>query len=59
MADKDNNAIRTIGTGGIVATLAGTGSPGTSSPGFVNGAGDQASFSHPTGVAFDPNSDTL
>ena len=38
---------------GDVATLAG------GSAGFVNGAGDQASFNGPCGVAFDPDSDTL
>ena len=54
VADNGNHAIRTVAFDGTVATLAGTGSSG-----FVNGAGDQASFYYPSGVAFDPDSDTV
>ena len=54
MADRDNHAIRTIDTDGNVATLAGTGTGG-----HKDGAGDQAMFFFPQGVAFDPGSHTV
>jgi hypothetical protein len=47
VTDTDNFVIRKIDTAGNVTTFAGTGHNG-----FVNGAGSQASFRYPTGVAF-------
>jgi len=48
VADSDNCSIRKIAPGGVVTTLAGTGSDG-----FVDGTGTNASFSFPQGVAVD------
>ena len=48
VADSTNNAIRTITSGGVVSTLAGSGSVG-----FGNGTGTAATFRNPNGVAVD------
>jgi sugar lactone lactonase YvrE len=48
VADKFNYSIRKITPGGMVSTLAGSGSDG-----FTNGSGTEASFYFPTGVAVD------
>ncbi|TFF34631.1 DUF6443 domain-containing protein, partial [Mucilaginibacter psychrotolerans] len=48
VADADNHAIRKITPGGVVSTLAGNGSLGS-----TNGTGAGASFNHPAGVAID------
>ncbi len=48
VADRYNNMIRVITSGGLVSTLA-----GTSSPGSANGTGTGASFYWPQGVAVD------
>ncbi len=48
VTDKNNHRIRKIIPGGMVSTLAGTGSNG-----FIDGAGDIAKFNSPTGVAVD------
>lgn len=47
VADSRNNSIRKISSSGSVTTLAGR------SLGFADGAGAEAKFSHPTGVAVD------
>ncbi len=48
VADTDNHSIRKITSGGVVSTLAGTGTAG-----FMDGAGNVALFSEPRGVAVD------
>ncbi len=48
VADTGNNAIRRIGSDGQVSTVAGDGVPG-----YRDGAGPQARFNGPTGVAVD------
>jgi RHS repeat-associated protein len=48
VADTDNHRIRRIAPDGTVTTLAGDGTPG-----FTNGAGAQARFNAPRGVAAD------
>ena len=48
VADYDNNMIRKITAGGVVSTLAGSTSSGTS-----NGLGTLAKFNHPAGIAVD------
>jgi hypothetical protein len=48
VADSDNHKIRKISPGGVVTTLAGSGSPGSQ-----DGIGGAASFSSPYGVAVD------
>lgn len=48
VADYGNNAIRVIGTNGMVSTLAGNGNQGS-----INGPGNLATFNGPTGVAVD------
>ena len=48
VADTGNNAIRRIGSDGQVSTVAGDGVPG-----YQDGAGSQARFNGPTGVAVD------
>ncbi len=48
VADQNNYLIRKITSGGVVTTLAGTGSSGS-----ANGTGTAASFNYPTGVAVD------
>jgi DNA-binding beta-propeller fold protein YncE len=50
VADSDNNLIRKFAPGGVVSTLAGSGTAGS-----ANGAPGEASFSHPTGLAVDSN----
>ncbi len=49
MADTRNNTIRKITSGGIVTTIAGS----AGHPGSNDGAGFEARFNHPTGVAVD------
>ncbi|HVG39442.1 MAG TPA: IPT/TIG domain-containing protein, partial [Pyrinomonadaceae bacterium] len=49
VADTDNHRIRRIALDGTVATFAGDGTPG-----FLNGAGAQARFNAPRGIAVDP-----
>lgn len=48
VSDSDNHAIRKITPAGVVTTLAGNGSPG-----FEDGAGAQAQFMFPRGLAVD------
>ncbi len=48
VADSSNHSIRKITSGGVVSTLAGTGSSGS-----TNGAGNVAKFNDPRGVAVD------
>lgn len=48
IADRGNHRIRTLSPQGVVATLAGTGTPG-----FADGPGDQAQFNEPHDVAID------
>ncbi|MEI6568350.1 MAG: Ig-like domain repeat protein, partial [Verrucomicrobiota bacterium] len=50
VADRDNFRIRRIDAGGIVTTVAGTNSTGT-----TDGIGSMAKFNRPTGVAVDGN----
>ncbi|HYC60416.1 MAG TPA: SMP-30/gluconolactonase/LRE family protein, partial [Thermoanaerobaculia bacterium] len=54
VADTGNHAIRMITSGGVVSTLAGTGSPGN-----ANDVGTAASFTSPTGVVYDAASNAL
>jgi sugar lactone lactonase YvrE len=49
VADTYNNMIRRISPQGVVTTLA-----GKTTPGSANGKGAAASFSHPAGIAVDP-----
>jgi len=48
VADNDNNQVRKITPGGVVTTLAGSGTKGS-----VNGTGTAAEFAYPLGVATD------
>lgn len=48
VTDRDNRRVREITPGGVVSTLA-----GASSPGFADGAGSNARFSYPRGIAVD------
>jgi sugar lactone lactonase YvrE len=48
IADRDNHRIRTLSPQGLVATLAGSGTPG-----FADGPGKQAQFNEPHDVAVD------
>ncbi|MGA2248150.1 MAG: immunoglobulin domain-containing protein, partial [Verrucomicrobiota bacterium] len=50
IADTDNNAIREVGTNGLITTVAGNGRAGYSGDG---GVATHASLSFPTGVAVD------
>jgi sugar lactone lactonase YvrE len=50
IADSENHAIRKVSASGIIATIAGNGSPGYSGDG---GAATAAQFDNPTGVAVD------
>lgn len=67
VADTKNDGIRTVASDtGAVATFAGGGGDGndcvgcrSSGYGFDDGIGTLASFNYPSGLAFDPSSDTL
>jgi len=48
ITDENNNKIRKITSGGLVTTIAGTGSAGT-----TNGTGFSAAFAQPFGIAID------
>ncbi len=48
VGDNDNHRIRKITSGGVVSTLAGTGTQG-----FMDGAGNVAQFNFPAGVVVD------
>ena len=48
VADYGNESIRVISPGGVVSTLAGTGTKGS-----ANGTGSAATFNEPTGIATD------
>src|SRR6185312_16528787 len=52
VADKDNNQIRKITTGGVVSLFAGDAS---GAAGSTDGTGSAASFDAPTGIAIDGN----
>jgi ATP-dependent protease HslVU (ClpYQ) peptidase subunit len=54
VADRGNNRIRKVTSGGVVSTLAGSGS-GT----FADGTGTGASFFGPTGVAVDSSANVI
>lgn len=54
VADTDNQKIRKIEAGGVVTTLAGTGSYGS-----TDGTGTLASFNGPSGVAVDVNNNVF
>lgn len=54
VADHDNHAIRKITPQGYVVTIAGNGTPG-----YVDGAGTNARFHFPSGLALAPNGDLL
>ncbi|MFL6247793.1 MAG: hypothetical protein ACJ74H_17345 [Thermoanaerobaculia bacterium] len=54
VADSFNHAIRMIAPGGVVTTLAGTGSSGN-----VNDTGTAASFNNPKGIVYDSVSGSL
>ncbi|MCA8023611.1 NHL repeat-containing protein [Burkholderia metallica] len=48
VADAGNNKIRKISMNGVVTTIAGSGQPGS-----TDGAGTEATFDHPSGIAVD------
>ena len=54
VADQTNHRIRLVTPGGVVTTLAGSGSPA-----FVDGTGTAASFYYPTGVAVTSTGDIV
>ena len=54
VADTSNHKIRKVTPGGVVTTLAGTGSPGA-----ANGAGSAASFNYPCGIAVEATGSLL
>lgn len=54
VADHDNHAIRKITPQGYVVTVAGNGTPG-----YADGAGTNAQFHFPSGLALAPNGDLL
>ncbi len=53
VADDGNHSIRSISTGGVVTTIAG------SIRGFTNGIGSNAQFSNPFDIAIDSNNDII
>jgi hypothetical protein len=56
VADQYNNMIREVTPGGFVTTIAGEGSNGQPNGfGYRDGAGTQAQFANPSGVAVDSN----
>ena len=54
VADHANHRIRLVTPGGVVSTLAGSGTPT-----FADGTGTGASFVNPNGVAFIPSTNTV
>jgi len=54
VADRSNHAIRKISSSGVVSTLAGTGSAGT-----TDGTATSARFYYPSGVAYDTSTGAL
>src|SRR4051794_10823421 len=54
VADSSNQLIRRVTLDGSVTTLVGSGRPG-----FADGAGSQASFSHPSSIAIDATGNLL
>lgn len=54
VADRLNHAIRIIDPGGVVSTIAGTGSAG-----YTNGLGSTAQFNSPFGICIDDNNNVL
>jgi len=54
VVDRNNHAIRKVTSGGVVSTLAGSGTRG-----FANGSGRAASFHFPSGIAVDRSGNVL